>query len=1384
MAGDLRDLRSKLLEAKKTDASASKEAAKKEAPMREKLTLKKKPKIEPSAKALQKQPPAQKALSRPKKAGSSKERPQEKKTEKSLKGFAELRALRQKSMTEEKVSGAPVQKKTAEANVSAKKPEVKNGEVLRNIPPKLELQANLPVAERAEEIAEAIKNNQVVIVSGETGSGKTTQLPKIAMMVGRGQKGLIGHTQPRRIAATSIAKRISEEMGAELGTVAGYKIRFKDEIEPGASIKLMTDGILLAETQRDRLLKAYDTIIIDEAHERSLNIDFLLGYLREILPKRPDLKVIITSATIDSERFAKHFEEVNKKPVPVINVSGRLYPVQIRYRPVEDQEEEDDRTLMHGIVDACEELLSCGNGDILVFLPGEREIREAADALSKVAMKGVEILPLFSRLSIEEQDRIFKSSGRRRIVLSTNIAETSLTVPGIRYVVDTGVARVKRYSYRNKVEQLQVEPISQAAAQQRAGRCGRVANGICIRLYDEKDFEKRPEYTDPEILRSSLATVILRMKSLHLTDVSEFPFVQRPLPRAITDGYDLLIELNAVKSRGGDLTEVGRALARLPLDARLARMLQAAQEHQALAEVLIIASAISIQDPRERPLDAQDKAAAAHKKFADEKSDFLSLIKLWNWTEDAIANKESNRLLEQKLRQNYISVKRLREWRDVYRQLKEMVKDLGWRINTAPATYEQLHKALLTGLLGNIGMKDMEADYKTPPYTGARGIKFYPWPGSTLAKKGGKWIMACEIVETTRLFARTLANLEPEWIEKIGEHLIKKSWSDPHWEKKAGNVIAYEKGTLYGLPIYSERKVDFSRKDPKLARELFIRRALVEEELESRAPFWQHNVATINNIREMEHKSRRPDVLVDDSLIFDFYDKRIGEEVVNQFTFDKWREKAEADNPKLLFLQKTDLMRHDASGITIEYFPKKLEIAGVPMALNYNFDPGSPRDGVTLTVPLFALNQLDAERLEWLVPGMVKEKVQMLLKSLPQKLRRHFVPLPDWAKDFAQRHEIPQGDLIEQIIKEAREQFRIDINRQDFKFEMLAPHLSMNYKVVDEHGRQLAMSRSIPQLRSELSAEARKTFQNIASQDSKVAEDLQDEIVEWSFGELPDVMEIRRKGISLIGHPALVDKGSYCSLEVFDDLEQAQRLHRKGLVRLIRLALKEQIKFLDKNLKSLQTAQIQGASIAAIRKAFPSFEELKQDVIDSCIEAAAFTGDFPLNADEFSEVVLRVKEKLGLLTQEMARLLSAVLSEASAAQQKLNSVKIYREVSEDITSQLGELFQPHFLLKVPFEQLRHYPRYLKAIQVRIDRLRNDPGRDAERMASIQALQVNYKRELASRKGVYDGRLAEFGNMLQELRVSLFAQELRTPMPVSVKRLNKMWEAIQRENFTK
>ncbi|HXF47010.1 MAG TPA: ATP-dependent RNA helicase HrpA [Burkholderiaceae bacterium] len=1264
--------------------------------------------------------------------------------------------------------------------VTAASPSVRPSRALAALP-RIDFPDELPVCARREEIARAIETNPVVIVCGETGSGKTTQLPKICLALGRGRDKLIGHTQPRRIAASSVARRIAQELNTPLGDVVGYKVRFADHTRPGAAIKLMTDGILLAETQSDPLLAAYDTIIVDEAHERSLNIDFLLGYLKQLLPRRPDLKLIITSATIDAERFAAHFG-TDGKPAPVINVSGRLYPVEIRYRPVKDEDDADDRTLMDAIVDAVDECALAGPGDVLVFLPGEREIREAAEALRKHHPPGTEILPLFARLSAEEQERVFKPGGARRIVLATNVAETSLTVPGIRYVVDTGLARVKRYSYRNKVEQLQVEPISQAAANQRAGRCGRVAAGVCIRLYDEAEFAKRPKFTDPEILRSSLASVILRMKSLGLGDVRAFPFVEPPPARAIADGFDLLAELNAV-DEDNELTPVGRELARLPVDPRIGRMLLAARDHHALAEVLIIAAALSVQDPRERPLEAQQAADQAHRKFADEKSDFLAFVKLWNFVAERFEHKKSNRKLTEELKSHFLSPRRVREWREVHSQLAAIAGEMGWRQNATPATFEQVHLSLLAGLLGNVGFKTLDADYREPPYVGARGIKFYVWPGSPLAKKAGRWVMAAELVETTRLFARCVATIEPQWLERVGGHLLKKSWSDPHWEKKPAQVIAFERATLYGLVVYSQRRVEFGSKDPRAAREIFIRAALVEGEYETQAPFFAHNRGLVREIRELEHKTRRPDVLVDDELIYRFYDALIPADVCSGATFEKWRRTAEEVQPKLLFLSRDELMRHDARGVTTELFPKRWEMRGVAMALTYHFEPGSPRDGVTLTVPLVALNQVDAVRCDWLVPGMLKEKVHLLLKSLPQKLRRHCVPLPEYAAGFVERHAAelaaPRRPLIEALIADLREQRNVVCQPGDFKLEMLPAHLTMNFKVVDEHGRQLGMGRSLAALRAELGQQAQQRLREVAAQDAKTAAGLHGNITDWDFGELPELLEIERKGQRLIGFPALVDRGDRCEVEVFDDAEQARAKHRDGLRRLFRLQLKEQVKFVERSLSVLQAVQMQAGTVPALAAALPSFEELRDQVITAAIDRTCLVDPWPTDNASFFARKNDARGKLSLIAQEVARLVTAIVQEAAALPKKLAAARAFGAAVADIEQQLARLFQKRFIVDTPPAQLAHYPRYLKAIALRLDKLKADPARDAQRMSEVAQLQAPYLRELAARKGVADPRLEEFRWLLEELRVSLFAQELRTPMPVSVKRLTKAWESLRR-----
>jgi ATP-dependent helicase HrpA len=1298
-------------------------------------------------------------------------------------------------------------------------------EVIRTPLPPITFPEDLPVSGRRQDLAKAISENQVVIVSGETGSGKTTQLPKICLELGRGQKGLIGHTQPRRIAASSTAKRIAQELGSPLGVHVGFKVRFTDTLQPGASVKLMTDGILLAETQTDPLLKAYDTIIIDEAHERSLNIDFLLGYLKQLLPRRPDLKVIITSATIDADRFARHFARGDKL-APVIEVSGRLYAVEVRYRPVERdqviagagapdtgkpmpkaQAAREKRDLMDAVADGVDELCRLGSGDVLVFLPGEREIRDCAEALRKHHPPHVEILPLFARLSVEEQEKVFKISNARRIVLATNVAETSLTVPGIRYVVDAGLARVKRYSFRNKVEQLQVEPIAQSAANQRAGRCGRVADGVCIRLYEESDFLQRPKFTEPEILRSSLAAVILRMKSLHLTDVETFPFIEPPQGRAIADGYQLLQEIGAVDDTN-TLTSLGHKLAKLPLDPRVGRMILAALENACLTEMLVIASALSVQDPRDRPMEHQQAADEAHKKFADEKSEFLTYLKIWRWFEQAIEHKKTNRQLQETCRSNFLSQVRLREWRDVHSQLLTIVKEQGWRLNELPATYENLHTALLTGLLGNIGFKS--EDEPGAGYLGARGIKFHIWPGSSLLKKPGKWVMAAELVETTRLYARCVAQIQPEWVERVGAHLLKKSWGEPRWEKRAAQVTASERATLYGLVVYSQRRINFGQFNPLEARSIFIQDALVGGDYDTRAPFFVHNHKLVKEIENLEHKSRRLDVLVDDHLIAAFYDKLIPADVVNGAGFEKWHKDATRDNPKLLFLNREELMRHEAAGVTTELFPKTLTVTGIEMALSYHFEPGSLRDGVTMAVPLFALNQLPRERVEWLVPGMLKEKVHLLLKSLPQKLRRHCVPLPDYAARFCERMQesgkFGRGDLIDAIIADIRAQTSIAVMTTDFKVETLPAHHFMNFKVIDEHGRQLDMGRNLATLQAEFGGQARQSFQKMAEATAVAMPaaagagtaavaaaphgkakgaapatgspapaapqaGAHSGLTAWTFGELPELLEIVQGKLTLIGFPALVDKGTHCDLEVFDDPAVAARTHRIGLRRLFALQFKDQLKFVEKNIPGMQQMGMQFMALG-------SQEELRDQIIQKAIDIACLQDPLPADAASFNKRKDEGKSRLGLLVNEIARLVGQVLAEFHGLPKKLQGVQ--PQAAADMQAQLQGLVHKRFVSETEFTQLAHFPRYLKAINVRLEKLRADPARDARSMAEWTSAATQFLRVSKTMGGKNtDPRMTEFRWMLEELRVSLFAQELRTPMPVSVKRLQKVWESMQR-----
>ena len=1247
--------------------------------------------------------------------------------------------------------------------------------------PKPEFQSDLPVNERRADIAELIAKNQVVIVCGETGSGKTTQLPKICLDLGIGARGLIGHTQPRRLAARSVATRLAQELKTQVGAGVGVKIRFHDKSSPESWIKLMTDGILLAESQSDPYLNAYEAIIIDEAHERSLNIDFLLGYLKQLLPRRPDLKVIITSATIDAERFSQHFNGA-----PVIEVSGRLYPVEVRYRPVVDLAKKDDeRDLYDAIVDAADELSRLGSGDILVFLPGEREIREAAEALRKHALArpglssahAPEILPLFSRLSAGDQDRIFKpSGGQRRIVLATNVAETSLTVPGIRYVIDTGLARVKRYSYRNKVEQLQVEPISQAAARQRAGRCGRVAAGVCVRLYDEADFNARAPFTDPEILRSSLAGVILRMKSLKLTDVESFPFIEPPPAKAISDGYALLQELGGLDD-DNRLTKVGDALAKLPLDPRIGRMLVAARDLGCLSEVLIIAAGLSTQDPRERPQERQQAADEKHKLFADEKSEFLSWVKLWAWFKNAVDHKKTNKQLVDNCHSHFLSYLRLREWREVHGQLHAMVTELGWQENQQPGPYEAIHQALLTGLLGNIGCKSDESGY----YLGARGIRYLIHPSSPLQKKAGKWIMAAEVTETTRLFGRCVARIEDGWIEKVGAHLIKRQYFDPHWEKKAMQVAGWERTTLYGIVINPKRRIHYGPLAPAEAREIFIRQGLVAEEIDEsfakRWPFFQHNQKQIRDIEKIEHKQRRQDVLVDDELIFAFYDSVIPEGIHNGATFDHWRKTAEQENPKLLFLAKDDLMRHSAAGVTTEAFPHHIKVGGVEYGLTYHFEPGSPKDGVTLTLPLAQLNQIPVLRMEWLVPGLLKEKLVQLIKTLPQKIRAKLVPVPEFVEEFiaataGNDKKMNQG-LIPPLIDYILEARGLNargwaVTPDAFRPDALPAHFSMNYKLIDEHGRQLEMNRSLVALRGEWGKEAKEEFAELHETPSEYTQ-----LTDWTFGELPELMEVPVGKQTVIGYPALVDDGETVSLKVFDSAEEAAESHRRGLARLFMLQFKEQVKYFDKNVPGMSQMGMQYMALG-------STDELKRQIVDLTFERACLTEPLPTTPEAFKARCGEAKARLGLIMQEVCRMVGTVLTEWQAVIKKLPAFKAHAAAVADIEAQLKRLLGKNFVVDTPFERLQHYPRYMKAIVVRLDKLKANPARDAQLMAEYGPLWTNYERRAIqlAKLGTLDPQIEQFRWLLEELRVGLYAQELRTPVPVSTKRLQKQWEGIK------
>ena len=1477
--------------------------------------------------------------------------------------------------------------------------------------PKLEFDNTLPVHEKLEEIKKAIAENQVTIICGETGSGKTTQLPKICLELGRGAAGLIGHTQPRRLAARSVAERIAEELKSEIGSAVGYKVRFTDHTSRDACVKLMTDGILLAETQTDRYLTAYDTIIIDEAHERSLNIDFLLGYLKQLLPRRPDLKIIITSATIDAERFSQHFNGA-----PVLEVSGRTYPVEILYRPLTSKDEDDAEVeLTDAIVDAADELARHGEGDILVFLPGEREIREAAEALRKSTLRrNDEILPLFARLSHAEQHKIFHPTGaKRRIVLATNVAETSLTVPGIKYVIDTGLARVKRYSARAKVEQLHVEKISQAAARQRSGRCGRVSAGVCIRLFSEEDFNSRTEFTDPEIVRSNLAAVILRMAALKLGDVAAFPFIEAPDQRYINDGFQVLLELGAVNEHNR-LTKLGEQMARLPIDPKIARILLAAKKHDCMAEILVIASALSIQDPRERPLEARDAAAKAHERFTDKQSDFLAYLNIWDSFQRERDKGLSNKQLVQWCRQYFLSHLRMREWRELHHQLAQTAIEMGLTTKEAAfrrppevkqltssenagdqdlsaklkqkqldkkqhraqiraakeAGYEQIHRALLTGLIANVGMKSPDGN----DYTGARGSRFHLFPASALFKAKPKWVMAAELVETTKLYARDVAAIQPEWIEQEAPHLVRYHYFEPHWEQKRGEVIASERVTLYGLTVLPRRPVSYGRIAPEEAREIFIRSALVAQECDLKADFFVHNKKLIKEISELEHKSRKQDVLVDDEALFAFYHERLpdfytadavsdglhpanpqqtapspvgegrgegktvaaqtnfsataasplpnplpqereqstaastvsgslqttsceaktktesslhsqrlpenyvppfsddlrptnpqqtapspvgegrgeGKTVTAQTnfsataasplpnplpqereqgtaastvsgslhnvadskdtgnrvrepsshtlqnvsddpkpkkqpapqknrlkplpladirTFQAWLKTAERDNPRLLFLSRDDLMQHAAAHITEEQFPKHWQTADGKFKLSYRFEPHHPLDGVTLTLPLTVLNRISPAALEWLVPGMIREKIQLQIKALPKQIRRICVPVPEFITQFLNQNPDRNAPILPQLaqaIAKTAGDIRIleQINQDEWAAFRLPEHCYFNLRIIDDGGQELAMGRDLVQIQQQLGKAAATTFRDNTQEFER------DNVTTWDIGTLPESIKFARGKQQLTGYLGLQkEKDGRIALRLFDTSAAAEQAHRLGVIELMKLQLKEQVKDLNKG--------IQGFTQAAMLLKHINADTLRDDLTQAvCDRAFIGEDELPRNEKAFKEQIKRARSRLPAVKEALSR----YLQETAAAYAELNGKLGKHPLTHLLRQRLQTLLAAGFATRTPWAQWPRLPIYLKAMTLRLEKYSSNPARDAAREADIQELEQMWQdkvQSLLKQNQPVSDDLAAFRWMIEELRVSLFAQELKTPYPVSVKRLLKVWDGLDK-----
>lgn len=1252
------------------------------------------------------------------------------------------------------------------------------------LPERIDFDDNLPISAKRDEIRDLIAKHQVVVIAGETGSGKTTQLPKICLELGRGVTGLIGHTQPRRLAARTVAARIAEELKTELGDKVGFQVRFSDQSHDQTLVKLMTDGILLAEIQNDRFLNKYDTIIIDEAHERSLNVDFLMGYLKQVLPKRPDLKVIITSATIDLERFSKHFSDASGKPAPVIEVSGRTYPVETLYRPMTESDEDTNGA----ICEAVEELLATEpknirGGDILVFLAGERDIREAAKALrdrfNDRGANTLEIVPLYARLSLAEQSKVFSPHKGRRVVLSTNVAETSLTVPGIRYVIDPGVARISRYSYRTKVQRLPIEAVSQASANQRKGRCGRISDGICIRLYSEEDFLSRPEFTDAEILRTNLGAVILQMLHLRIGDIREFPFVDAPDGKLIRDGFKLLEELQAVDGKGR-LTQVGRALGKLPVDPRLARMVLAGMERGALTEVLIIASFLSVQDVRERPQEKQQQADQAHRRFWHEQSDFLTLVNLWHYLEEQRQELSSNQYRKQ-LKKEFMSYLRVREWRDIHHQLLlavKSLKDVKLQLNQEPASYEAVHRSLLSGLLSQIANLDEDREY-----LGARNRRLRVFPSSGQYKKSPKWMMAAELLETSQLFAHNVAKIEPEWAAQDGRHLTKHNHFEPHFDIKSGQVKAFEKTTLFGLTLIEKQRVNFSSIDPVLSREVFIRQALVEGRYakvrtgRNRAPkpgpFYSHNQKLIEDVQALEEKSRRRDILVDDEALFTFYNERIGPDVTNMAGFEHFRKTAEQDNAQLLFLTREQLMLHEAGAITEAQFPNTLTHQGLTFPLDYHFEPGHKLDGVTLKVPVAALHQVPEYRLQWLVPGMLREKCIALVKALPKAVRKNFVPVPMFVDQALSEMRPDNTPLLEALAHQLRRQKMIEIDLESWQQVPVEAFYRFNIAVIDERGKVIEADRDLYKLRQKYKQQVQDKLQSAGSEFERQG------ITDWDFESLAEHIELKRAGLIIRAYPALIDRQDSVDLKLLDNAQQADYETRKGLSRLLLLNINTTVKYLR---KELMKGKDIGLTVVSMGR--------REQVIDDLLMAACHQilidnkrinqvrqhSDFEACLAEVSKAITERAQKLSdLLVQSLSQVV-----EIKKQQKKSKNALAMAFCFSDVNQQLSGLFSKGMLFDTPLWALEQYPRYFKAILERMDKAPGQVQKDKVWLAEVaehtERLEKFLKKEGQERYRITP-ELVEFRWLIEELRVSLFAQRLGTRMPVSSKRLNKLWQEI-------